>query len=565
MEKDALKDIVFSEDGAKELEGFLKNFIEREITSVEDLKQWIYDYDKIGSCISERFSRNYADFNSYNNNKDIKKKYDYDNEILIPLVNKYEDKINRFVVESPFKKDLESYYDLMIKRKENSMEIFREENIPLGVEENKYATKYYEITGAMTVEFKGEEKTLQQMAPYMESEDREIRREAFELVNKRRLQNKEELDDIMGNLIKIRHNIALNAGFSSYRDYMFKAMERFDYTPEDCFNFHEAVKKYVVPLKEEVEKEHKKRLGVDDYKPYDLSGTPKGENPLRPFETIDELIDGVTRMFNRTDPYFEEVMKLMKSKNTLELESRKNKSPGGFCDFFKLSEVPFIFMSTSNTQGDMATLCHEGGHSVHAMLCKDIKVREYKDTPSEIAELASMSMELLTMDKWEELYKNEEDLNRAKREHLEGIITFLPWAMVVDKFQHYLYTNPNASKDERNKEFKSIAKEFVATYVDWDGYEDELLHMWKRQLHIFEVPFYYIEYAIAQLGALQVYRNYVNNKEEAIKSYKRSLELGSSKGLKELYDEASIKFDFSENTIKELMEFIKSELNKVSN
>lgn len=564
MNLDALKNIVFSEDGAKELEEFLQAFIEREVTSVEDLKQWIYDYDKINSCISERFSRNYADFNSYNNDKDIKKKYDYDNEVLIPLVNKYEDKINRFVVESPFKKDLDSYYNLMIKRKENAIEIFREENIPLKVEENKYATKYYEITGAMTVEFKGEEKTLQQMAPYMESEDRDVRREAFELVNRRRLQAKEELDDIMDNLIKIRHKIALNAGFSNYRDYMFKAMERFDYTPEDCFNFHEAVKKYVVPLKEEIEKEHKKRLGVEDYKPYDVSGTPKGEKPLKPFETIEELIDGVTRMFKRTDPYFEDVMNLMKDKKTLELESRKNKSPGGFCDFFRLSEVPFIFMSTSNTQGDMGTLCHEGGHSVHAMLCKDINVKEYKDTPSEIAELASMSMELITMEKWEEFYKNKEDLNRARREQLEGIITFLPWAMVVDKFQHYLYTNPNASKEERNKSFNSIAKEFTATYVDWDGYEEELLHMWKRQLHIFEVPFYYIEYAIAQLGSLQVYRNYVNNKEEAIKNYKKALELGSSKGLKELYDEATISFDFSENTIKELMKFIKSELNKVN-
>ncbi|MEW8955859.1 M3 family oligoendopeptidase [Clostridium sp.] len=564
MNLDNLKNIVFSEDGAKELEEFLQSFIEREVTSVEDLKQWIYDYDKINSCISERFSRNYADFNSYNNDKDIKKKYDYDNEVLIPLVNKYEDKINRFVVENPFKKDLDSYYTLMIKRKENSIEIFREENIPLKVEENKYATKYYEITGAMTVEFKGEEKTLQQMSPYMESEDRDVRREAFELVNRRRLQNKEELDDIMDNLIKIRHKIALNAGFSNYRDYMFKAMERFDYTPEDCFNFHEAVKKYVVPLKEEIEKEHKKRLGVENYKPYDVSGTPKGEKPLRPFETIEELIDGVTRMFRRTDPYFEDVMNLMKENKTLDLESRKNKSPGGFCDFFRLSEVPFIFMSTSNTQDDMATLCHEGGHSVHAMLCKDINVKEYKDTPSEIAELASMSMELITMDKWEEFYKNKKDLNRAKREHLEGIITFLPWAMVVDKFQHYLYTNPNASKEERNKSFNSIAKEFTATYVDWDGYEEELLHMWKRQLHIFEVPFYYIEYAIAQLGSLQVYRNYVNNKEEAIKNYKKALTLGSSKGLKELYDEASISFDFSENTIKELMEFIKSELNKVN-
>ncbi len=534
-----------------------------KINSKEDLEHWIEVLGKVNDEVNEVTSRDYADFQCHNDDENIKRRFSYDQEVLLPLIKTYSDKFDRFIYNNEYKDQLGDYYNLLIKRKKNSIDLFREENIALEVEEDKQTTAYYDITGNMTVMWKGEEKTLQQMAVYMKDGDRNIREEAWKLVQRRRLEDAEKLDEIMNSLVKIRDEKASNAGLSNFRDYMFKSLERFDYTPEDCEVFHEAVRKYVVPLKEKIEKKHEEELNIKDYRPWDMDAVPLGQKPLKPYEKIEDLIDGVIRMFERTDEFFADTLKDMKRRGTLDLESRKAKSPGGFCDYFPVSNIPFIFMNGAHSHDDMVTLAHEGGHSVHDMLKFKIKVSEYKNVPSESAELASMSMELITMDKWDELYKDEEDLKRAKREHLEGIIKFLPWAMTVDKFQHWIYLNPKSSAEERNKKFAEIAKDFVYSYVDWSGYEEVLKHRWKAQLHIYEVPFYYIEYAISQLGALQVWREYKKDPVKAIENYKKALALGSSKPLKEIYEAAGIKFDFSERMIKELMEFTWNEIEKL--
>ena len=548
------------EDTLKQCFKFVLN---QNVETAMGLELWLLNLDEIMDIVSERLDRDYCEFQCHNNDEIIKQRFEYDQEKVSPIVKKYEAKFNKFFYENPFRKELSSKYDILVKKKVNAIELFREENILLEIEEDKIATEYYTITGAMSVLWKGEEKTLPQMAVYMKDCDRNIREKAWKLVQSRRLQDAKKLDEIMDKLVEIRNKKAINANTKNYRDYMFKSLERFDYTPEDCFTFHEAVLKYVVPISVKIQKKHMKNLKLTSYRPWDMEAVPKGEKPLKPYENIDELINGVINIFGKTDSFFMETLKAMKESGTLDLESRKSKSPGGFCTYYPVSKMPYIFMNSAKSHSDLVTLTHEGGHSVHSMLCSEMKIADYREVPSESAELASMSMELICMDKWDEFYKNEEDLKRAKREQLEDIIKFLPWGITVDRFQHWIYLNPESSDKERNSKFAEIAKQFVYSFVDFTGYEENLKHIWKAQLHIYEVPFYYIEYAIAQLGALQVWRQYKLNPKNAIENYKKALSLGCSVPLREVYKVAGISFDFSEKIIKELMEFTWNELEKL--
>lgn len=553
-----------SMDGHEKLEKCFEDFLNQEIRSTEELESWISILSSIRNEVMEVLSKDYINFQCHNDDEEIKKRFFYDREVMFPLAKKYIDKFDRFFYNNKFRKNLSSEYDILIRKKVNSIELFRPENIELEVEEDKLSTQYYDITGKMTVMWNGEEKTLNQMKVYINDGDRDVREKAWRLVEERRLKDTKALDEIMDKLVKVRHKKALNAGLKDFREFKFKELERFDYTPEDCLKFHEAVLKYVVPISEKIQKNHKETLGIDCYRPWDMDAVPKGQKPLKPYEKVDALIDGVIGIFKRTDSFFYDTLKRMKELGSLDLESRKAKSPGGFCDYLPVSKLPFIFMNGAQIHDDVVTLTHEGGHSVHGMLCSNMKISEYRETPSESAELASMGMELICMDKWDEFYKNEEDLKRAKREQLEGIIKFLPWAMTVDRFQHWIYLNPNSSAEERNEEFKKIAKQYVYSYVDWNGLEENLKHRWKIQLHIYEVPFYYIEYAIAQLGALQIWKRYKENPAMAIEDYKKALSLGCSRSLPEVYAAAGIKFDFSEETIKELMEFVNKELENLN-
>lgn len=546
-----------------ELERKYNELLERNICSIDDLVNWLKDRTKVNDEVRENCGRNYLAFNCHNDNEEIKKAYMYDEEVVMPIVKKYTAKLNEFFYSNEYRSKLDAKYDLLVKKCVNSIELFREENVELEVEENKLSTQYYDITGSMTVEWNGEEKTLQQMSVYLMDPDRSVREKAWKLIQKIRLQDADKLDEVMDGLVKLRHKKALNADCKDFREYMFKKMERFSYTPGDCERFHDSVLKSVVPLVTEIHKEHKEELKVEDYRPWDIEGVPEGKKPLRPYETIEELINKTLSIFEEKDEVFYNTLKKMNDNGTLDLDSRKAKSPGGFCDYFPVSKVSCIFMSGANNHDDVVTMTHEGGHSVHNTLTEDIPFSEYRDMPSETAELASMSMELICMDRWDKYYDNPEDLKRAKREHLEGIIKFLPWGILIDKFQHWIYLNPNHTAKERNDKFAELAKQFQFPFVDFSGLEEELRHFWKKQLHIFEVPFYYIEYAMAQLGALQIWRNYLSNPKSAIEGYKKALSLGSSVSIPEVYKAAGIKFDFSEDMIRELMDFTRGELEKL--
>jgi oligoendopeptidase F len=548
----------------KEVESKLKALLDQEINSVEDLEKWLLDETELSESIQEVLSGDYIAFQRYNNDEEIKKRVEHDQQVISPILKKYKSLLDNKFYESPFRDQLDQEkYKQFIKSKVNSIELFREENIPLEVEEDRLHNEYFEITGSITVMWEGEEKTIPQMRKYLQDSNREVREKAWREVWDQILEHEGRLNEIMSELIALRHQKAQNAGLANYRDYMFKKYERFDYTAEDCFQFHDAVEKSVVPLVDHIQKEHQKEIGVDVYRPWDTQAIAEGKKPLKPFETADQLVGATVEIFQELDPQFAKLILDMESHDLLDLESRKAKSPGGFCADLPVTGLPFIFMNAVGTQSDVSTMVHEGGHCVHNLLAQKQTLANYKDTPMESAELASMGMELFTIDKWDRFYENEDELIRAQKEHIEGIISFFPWAMVVDKFQHWLYENPTHTVEERNEKFTEMVNTFNYRQIETEGLERQVQARWLMQLHIFEVPFYYIEYAIAQLGALQLWKSYVENPEQTIENYKRALALGSSKTLPEVYEAAGIKFDFSEETIQELMDFAQDQLEKL--
>ncbi len=451
----------------------------------------------------------------------------------------------------------------MIRNLKKEIQIFREENVPLFTEINTQSQKFGQLNGAMTVEMNDKELTLQQAAVYLMSTDRATREEVFHKITDRRRKDKDALDTLFTKLIQLRHQVAVNAGFENFRDYMFVSLGRFDYTPQDCFDFHEAIQHEVVPILNEFSGERKSLLQVDPLRPWDKAVDPQGREALKPFSNGNELAEKAILVFERIDPFLGQCISIMKEMGHLDLESRKGKAPGGYN--YPLAEigVPFIFMNATSTLRDMVTIMHEGGHAIHNFLTRDLELNDFKSTPSEVAELASMSMELISMDHWDVFFTDAAELKRAKREHLEDIIETLPWVATIDQYQHWIYLNPNHSQEDRKREWNAIFDKFADTVTDWSSLQTTKDYLWQKQLHLYEVPFYYIEYGMAQLGAIAVWRNFRQDPAAGLQGYVNALKLGYLRSIPAIYDAAGIKFDFSREYINELMNFVREELAKI--
>jgi oligoendopeptidase F len=468
-------------------------------------------------------------------------------------------------VESPARGELSSLYHVLDRSIRNRVALFREENVPLETEEAKLAQRYQKIIGAMTVQFQGEERTLPSMARYLEEPDRAIRREAWELSEERRLQDREELDEIYDQLLELRERIAKHAGFSDYREYAFRHRERFDYTPEDCLRFHRAVEEQVVPLMRELQERRREELDLDALRPWDLLVDPKNRPPLRPFTEAEKLTRGCGEIFRRVDPQLGGSFQHLEELGLLDLESYKGKAPGGYCATLAEKRLPFIFANFVGRDGDLRTMLHESGHAFHALAAREQPLYSYRHAPLEFAEVASMGMELLGGEHLDVFY-DKQDAARSKREHLEGIVRLLPWVATIDAFQHWIYTYPEGghrhpahSRAARKEEWLKLRRRFGGA-ESWKGYEEALENRWQRQLHLFEVPFYYIEYGIAQLGALGVWHNAKEDEQGAIVSYRQALELGGSRPLPELFTTAGLRFDFSGETVGRVVGALRAEL-----
>jgi len=524
----------------------------RALSSAGDIEKWFRDESELLAALYEEQALRYIRMTCQTNDPEREKAYLSFVENVEPIVKVGSFGLDRKYLKTPARKSLPpDRYSVLDRRVENNVSIFREENVELEKEETKLSTKYQKLTGAMTATYQGQEKTMQQMARYLEEPDRKVREETWLIAETRRQKDREALNQLYDDLITLRQKIAENAGFENYRDYIFRKKERFDYTPKDCVQFHQAVEEYVVPLLRDLDKDRRSKLTVDPLRPYDLAADPESKPPLHPFKTPTELVQGCVTIFEKVNPRFAANLRRLAELNLLDLESRRGKAPGGYQSELMEVRLPFIFMNSVGRDQDVRTLLHESGHAFHTFAIRNSDLPIHyrgENIPLEFAEVASQTMEIIGGEHLEDTFYNREDADRSRRDHLIGLVRLLAWIATIDAFQHWVYTNPGHSKEEREKFWVSLRERFGGV-ESWKGYENFRQSYWQRQLHLYEVPFYYIEYGIAWTGALGLWAAYRKDPRGAINAYERALALGGSKPLPELFRAAGMPFDFGLKTI----------------
>ena len=533
------------------IEPLMNDLRDRKLSCSNCLETFIADRSSLSEVISEARARLYIDMTCHTDDEEIQKSWMQFVENVQPKLSEYSDILNRRLVEHESLDDLPERFGILVKGIKTDIAIFREENIPLSTRVTKLVTEYNEICGAQMVEFDGEQKTFAQMAIYFENTDRKIREGAWKAVSERRFEDNERVSEIYDELIQIRHKMATNAGFEGFQQYMFASMHRFDYSIEDCLEFHESIETVCQPLRHRTDGERMRDLGVDSLRPWDMGVDVKGRPPLQPFNDVQEMVDGCSRIFHNMSEELGNYFDQLDANDCLDLDSRKGKAPGGYQYYLQKSRLPFIFMNAAGTQRNIETMIHEAGHAFHSFYSGHLDLIHERDSPIEFAEVASMSMELLTHPHWEEFYDNK-DADRARRKHLEDIISFMPWMATIDAFQHWVYANPNHSREERAEKWLELGERF-GPKVDMTGFEDIHKVSWQRQGHLFGVPFYYVEYGIAQLGALQMWKYHRRDTQDALDRYKAGLSLGYTRGLTELFQASGLELSFSESYVGELI------------
>jgi oligoendopeptidase F len=530
--------------------------------SAADLERWLLDWSELTAALDEESSCRYIAMTCHTDNGEAEQAYLHFVEQVEPELKPRQFRLAQTYVAHPLRAQLpEERYQVFDRDTQVHVELFREENVPLETEEAKLSQQYQKLSGSLTVQFRGEEKTLVQMGRYLEEPDRPLRQEAWELVANRRLQEAGKFEEIFDQLVKLREQIASNAGYANYRDYAFRKLGRFDYTPADCVAFHQAVEHEIVPVLSELQAERKRLLAIEALRPWDLAVDPLNRPPLRPFEQVDQMVARTQQICERLDRDLATEFQRMQQLRLLDLANRKGKAPGGYQSTLAEARVSFIFMNAVGRQRDVETLLHEAGHAFHALATRNEDLHAYRSAPIEFCEVASMSMELLGNEFLETFYTAPE-VNRARRTHLEGIVNIFAWIATVDAFQHWIYTHPGHTRAERTAAWLALMDRFGGE-EDWRGYDAARANLWHRQLHIFIHPFYYIEYGIAQLGALQVWANSKRDKAGALNDYKRSLALGGSRPLPELFAAAGCKFEFSRKIMAPLVALVRRELRKL--
>ena len=546
------------------LEPFFEELLNRNIENKSQLEQWLKDQSELEAVVNEDACWRQIKMTCDTENKSLEEDFNFFCLEIQPKIQPFSDALNKKLINSDFLKELNNPdYIPYLRNIKNSISLFRTENIPLQADISVMQQQYGQISGAMSVEINGKEYTLQQASKLLENPDRALRESTYRAIQERRLQEKESLDELFDKLIALRHQQAVNAGFQRYTEYRFNELSRFDYGPEDCFEFHKAVKEHVLPLVNQIYTRKKEKLKLSSLRPWDLEAEPEGTKPLQPFVKGEELLEKTIQCFNQLRPFFGACLQKMKQLQHLDLESRKGKAPGGYNCPLAESGAPFIFMNAAGQMHDVTTMIHEGGHAIHSFLAHPLPLNGFKEYPMEIAEVASMAMELMSMEHWDCFFDTPEDIQTAHRHQLERVITIFPWIAIIDKFQHWVYANPTHTHAERSAAWQEIISEFQDDVVDYSGLEMYRKNSWQRQLHLFEVPFYYIEYGIAQLGAIGMWMQYKENKELALDNYCHALQLGATRTLPELYEAAGLSFDFSPEKIKTLMKFVSAQLETV--
>ena len=515
--------------------------------------QWLADRSELESCLDEHQAWLYVALSCDTENTDKRKAYEFFVQEIYPKIAPLDDALNAKMLAYP---GLDSYhepgFDRLLRMVRNARELYREANIPLQTELKGLETQYAAKTGSLTIVYGGQEYTLPQAQNLLKSSDRTQREAVYRLIMDARAKISEDLQDLMDRMLDLRHRVALNAGFANYRDYRFRELNRFEYGVEECETFHQSVRDSFMPLKEHID--HNKALinGLDRLRPWDLKALPAGLKPLHPFEGQKDLIQKSIAAFQQLDPFFGECLSTMDRLGRFDLESRKGKAPGGYNYPMMESGAPFVFMNATGSMEDLETMMHEGGHAVHSFLVHPLRLNVYRQTPSETAELASMSMELLSMAAYPHFFGIDEDRHRACHEQIQRALGVLPWIACIDAFQHWMYTHPGHSRNDRSKAWQNLLSQYTSPVVDWSGLEDWMDYQWQGQLHLFEMPFYYIEYGFAQIGALGVWRNSTNNPIHGLAAYRKALALGNTVSINEVYRQAGVPFDADHAYLEEL-------------
>jgi oligoendopeptidase F len=545
------------------LEPLYQSLIDRELKCEGCLEQLLLDRSDLDALVSEAGANLYIAMTRHTDDEAANKAYEDFIQEVEPEHKKAAFELDKKIAGSPHADKLDAdRYEVLLRDIKANVDLFREENVPIQTEITLLEQKYNQIVGAMMCDFEGESRTMPQMARYLEGQDRDLRERAWRSIADRRIQDKDAINDLFDQMIEKRAQIAKNAGYENFRDYQHDAMHRYDYTPEDCAIFHRAVEEVVVPLRRSLDDERKSELALDTLRPWDSAVDTKGRDPLRPFANTDELVDRSSRAFHGMDEQLGGLFDTLREGDCLDLETRKGKAPGGYQYNRDFSRKPFIFMNAAGLHRDLETMVHEAGHAFHSFLSDHDPLVEYRHSPIEFAEVASMSMELLTYPYLGEFY-DDVDSNRARREHLEAMARTLSWIAQIDAFQHWLYLNPSHTREERTAQWMELSERFDGS-SSWEGLDEEKGNLWQRQLHLFGCPFYYIEYGIAQLGALQVWLNSKRDGEaSAIGAYKDALALGGSKPLPQLFEAAGCKFDFGTEIVGELMQAVRGELETI--
>lgn len=544
----------------EEVKKYFELLLMEPLRSSTELESWLLKRSELESVLDQQGSILYIEMTCQTDNEEKAHRYTNFIETIPPLVKPLDDQLNKKLLNAVQQFDLdERRFGVYIRGVRTDVELFRQENVSLQTWLDLLSQEYQTVCGAMTVEFEGAEKTLPQMQKYLMEPDRKLREKAWRATSSRRLQDKEKLEKIFSEMLELRHQIARNAGFENYRDYRFKALHRFDYSPEDCRLYHQSVEKAVLPVWKKILHHRCAQMSLSTLRPWDLAVDPLNRPPLNPFSDVQVLVKKSQTIFEKVDKELGEQFGSMAESGMLDLASRKGKAPGGYQSTLNEARQPFIFMNAVGIDDDVRTLLHESGHAFHALAAAPLSLIAYRHAPMEFCEVASMTMELIGGEYLDVFYSSE-DMKRSFVSHLEDIVSVLIWVATVDAFQHWIYEHPHASAVDRQAQWLNIRKRFDVGLTDWTGLEEEHRFLWHRQLHIFEVPFYYIEYAIAQLGALQIWFRSQQDREGAIAAYRNALALGGSRPLPELFQTAGVKFDFSQKVIAPLMEAIDKRL-----
>ena len=532
-----------------QIEPYYQELADRQL-GPHNLQTWLADWSKLSKMVYEIYWRLRVAVTVNTADKEAERRYVAFLDEIQPPSQAAEQKLKEKLLDS---KMSPAGFDIPLRNMQAEAKLFREQNLPLLSYELKLGAEYDKIVGAQTVKWQDEEVTLARLAPVYRDSDRGMRERAWRLAHSRWLGDREAINTVWGKLLGVRRQLAANAGLPDYRAYRWQKLLRFDYTPEDCLKFHQAIEQVVVPAASRIYEKRRQRLGLATLRPWDLDVDTYGRPPLKPFETIAELEGKCAAIFHRVDPKLGDYFDIMRQDGLLDLDNRKDKAPGGYCTDFPVTQRPFIFANSVGLHEDVQTLLHEGGHAFHFFEGFALPYYQQLYAPIEFMEVASMGMEFLAapyLTHEHGGFYTAKEAARARIEHLESSLLFWPYMAVVDAFQHWAYTHPEAAAEPAQCDacWDGLWQRFMPG-VDWSSLEDERKTGWHRKLHIYSDAFYYVEYGLAQLGAVQVWSKALSDQAGAVAAYRKALAVGNTVSLPELFAAAGANFAFDPSTL----------------